>query len=86
MNVARLVKDNLEGFNGHASLYRCDPPHAGHEFVVASTTTAYGLMETYLFPADSDGQIKDWLEMDGSMKETTSHDDVWANAGYQISR
>ncbi|GAB1837117.1 hypothetical protein MyNCGM121_38970 [Achromobacter xylosoxidans] len=84
MATATLLKDGLEGFRGHASLYRCDPPHDGHEFVVASTSSYFGL-ETYLFPADETGEIKNYLEMPGSMKGTSSHEEVWANAGYEVA-
>ena len=84
MATATLLRAGLEGFRGSAALYRCEPPHHGNEFVIASTSSFCGL-ETYLFPATEDGEIKDWLEMEGSMKGTSSHQEVWANAGYEMA-
>jgi hypothetical protein len=85
MNTATLVKDNLEGFNGHAALYRCDPKHEGHEFVVVSSIDNHWGYETYLFPANDKGEVIDWMEMQGSQKGTQSHTVVWTVAGYVIA-
>lgn len=85
MATATLLKAGLKGFRGHASLYRCDPPHEGSTFVIVSTANCFGVNETYLSPATAEGEIKDWLEMEGSMKDTSSHQEVWANAGYEMA-
>lgn len=96
--IARLVKDNLPGFRGHAALYRCDPPVEGcepwedgeerkrHEYVVASAVSAMGEPETYLFPADEHGEVQDWGELPPSQKGTLSHDVVFGDAGYTVVR
>ena len=66
---AKLVKDNLEGFSGHAALYELDEEigydedwevpgkFEGHtKYVVVSAAVAmFSGPETYIFPADQDG-------------------------------
>lgn len=95
MKTATLIKDDLPNFNGHAALYRFDPPLQDtdwegkpdgdpHEFVVVSAVCGWA-HETYLFPADADGNITNWGELDGSTKNTTSHAEAIQNAGYAIA-
>lgn len=82
---AILVKDNLPNFNGHAALYRMKPPHDGREFVIASAANVmFTGPETYLFPADADGEVVDWAEMDGSYRGGLSHAKAFAGVGYSV--
>ena len=82
---AILVKDNLPDFTGHAALYRMEPPLDGREFVIASAANAMFIgPETYLFPADADGEVVDWVEMDGSYRGGLSHAKAFAGAGYSV--
>lgn len=96
--TATLVKANLEGFNGTANLYRCDPPLQQHEpwdeneeqksyeYVVASAANAmFSGPETYLFGADKDGEIVDWDELPGSFKGGLDHERALQNAGYTVA-
>lgn len=68
---------HLSDFNGEAVLYRVSPPLAydweergrDFEFVVSSAIFAAfdtGRPETFLFPADENGEILDWMELPGS--------------------
>ena len=90
MKTAKLIKDNLEGFAGHASLYEVNPPVEGekgkkHKFVVCSTANAmFTGIETFIFSANNKGKILSWLELDGSARRTTSHEKVLNNAGYTL--
>jgi len=93
MRTAELIKDNLTNFNGHAALYKLSQPvsygyddAAGTtEFVVASTADVmFSGVETYLFPADAEGNILNWGELDGSMKGETSHEVVLGSAGFTL--
>ena len=82
---AILVKDNLKGFTGHAALYRMEPPLDGHDFVIASASILVPTgPETYLFPADAEGNVVSWLEMDGSYRGGLSHAKAFAGVGYSI--
>lgn len=65
-------------------LYRMNPPHLGHAYVVASANVVFKEPETYLFAADASGKIVDWFELDGSLKGTLQHADVFAEIGYRI--
>ena len=76
---ATLVKDNLEGFSGHAALYRMDPPLNGCDFVIASA-----ISKTCVFPADAGGEVVSWAEMDGSYRGGLSHAKAFAGAGYSM--
>ena len=98
MKTAKLIQDNLKGFNGHAALYQVNPPMAAstwdgpdapskmHDFVVASSAHALGRPETYIFPANDKGKVLDWVQMEGSEQGIYSHDDAFANVGYNIVR
>ena len=82
---AILVKDILKGFTRHAALYRMEPPLDGHGFVIASAAspTPAG-PETYLFPADAEGDVVSWTKMDGSYRGGLSHAEAFAGVGYSI--
>ena len=83
---AILVKDNLRHFTGHATLYRMEPPLDGCEFVIASATNAmFTGPETYLFPADADGRVIGWNEIEGSYRGGLSHAIALGRAGYSIA-
>lgn len=94
MKTAQLLKDNLPGFNGHAALYKLTPPirDRGYDeddatllvhYVVASAVNSWAV-ETFLFPANEDGEITSWAELEGSMKGVTSHETVFENIGYIV--
>lgn len=86
---ATLIK-KIERFPGRASLYRLEPPledgEDRHGLVIASAANCpiTGRPETYLFPANEDGEVTDWCELGGSQKGTLSHGDVFADIGYEI--
>lgn len=40
--------------------------------------------ETYIFPATPEGTVIDWMELEGSAKNTMSHAEVLTAAGYTI--
>lgn len=83
MKTATLIKRGVEGFSGRANLYQMNPPHEGHEYVIASAATGW-VMETYLFPSNESGDVIDWLELGGSQKNITDHDTVLADLGYTV--
>ena len=95
MKTAQLIKDNLPNFQGHAALYKVNPPirEEGwgeedavqlHHYVIASAVDSMFGVETYLFPADGDGEITSWGELEGSMKGVVSHSAVFDNIGYDV--
>ena len=89
MKTAKLKKDNLESFTGHAALYELSKPLKGYnsekyKFVVCSTASCMGVVETYVFGADKNGEVLNWGELDGNMKNTSSHTEVLNEAGYEL--
>lgn len=96
MNSAKLVKKlPISNTGTIQSLYQLSPPLEAkdwddnvkdvHEYVVVSAVNAMDTgAETYIFPADSEGKITDWLELDGSFKGALDHAEALANAGYEI--
>lgn len=84
-----------DGRMKHQALYKLDPGIDGHAYVVVSTSYSNGniggynekkplIKETYIFPSDEDGNIKDYLELEGSQKESVCHAEVLTEAGYTI--
>lgn len=71
--------------NHAKQLYRLDPPLEGHEYVVVSAATVLGEPETYIFAADPDGTITDWVELDGSFKGALDHEAALRGAGYEVA-
>jgi hypothetical protein len=90
--TATFIKD-LNGFSGHASLYKLSEP-VGYgwdgekgktEFVVVSAANVmFSGNETYIFPADEKGEVTDWGEMPGSYRGGLSHEEAISNAGWTL--
>jgi hypothetical protein len=83
--TATFVKD-LTGFSGSAKLYRLDPPLDGERFVVVSATDVMRSgPETYIFPADAEGEVSSWGELAGSFRGGLDHAEALRGAGYEAS-
>ena len=92
---AKLLKDNLRGFSGHAAVYELTPPlveedYAGnkkkHRFVVVSAVVAlFTGPETYIFPSTKGGVIKSYGELDGSYRGDMDHAEALKGAGYSLT-
>lgn len=88
MKTAKLIKP-LEGFTGNARLYELSEPveyNGGKTlFLVASATSApFSGPETYLFPADSDGEVLNWGALPGSQRGTLDITQTLQDAGYTV--
>lgn len=96
---ATFVKNLEEGFTGVAKLFMVDPPMQYDipwdddgppaketSFVVVSATVVpYGFgPETYIFPADENGNVISWGELKGSYKGGLSHKTALHRAGYTV--
>lgn len=82
--TATLVK-KLNGFHGEARLYRLSEPLDGNEHVaVSAVVVPYSGPETYIFPADSDGKVASWGELDGSFRGSLDHEEALHGAGYEV--
>lgn len=81
---------------GEKWLYRLTPPHIEEglrsedaldqvDYVMSSAIDALlSGPETYLFPADSDGNVLDWRELPGSFKGGLDCDAAVRDLGYEV--
>lgn len=81
----------LDHGTGEMRLYKLDPPMEDEyvdgpiEHVVVSATIAmFTGAETYIFPADAEGEITDWGELDGSYRGGLDHEAALSGAGYEV--
>jgi len=78
---ARLYE--LSSEIGYAIDWETEEPTAHTRFVaVSAVDVLYSGIETYIFPADADGHVLNWLELDGSQKGTLSHGIAIRDAGW----
>ena len=90
MNTATQVSTPT-GFNGDARLYKVAPPMEygdglTTEFVIVSASNVpWSGPETYIFPADDEGKILNWGELEGSFKGELNHETALEYAGYEVS-
>jgi len=93
MKTARFIK-KLEGWRGRAKLYELSEPveygwtEKGETKFVAVSAISFapdtGLPETYIFPCDKDGNVLDWLELEGSFRGGMDHEKALNNAGFTV--
>ena len=89
MKTATKIKD-LEGFRGHAALYRLSEPmedeKTSWDWVVVSAVEVPFVVgeETLIFPSDENGEIAGWSELDGSFRGAMNHQMALEGAGYEI--
>lgn len=87
--VATFIK-KLENFTGEARLYQLQPPMVDEdggavEYVAVSATIAmFSGPETYIFPADAKGKVKNWGELTGSYRGGLDFEEALSGAGYSI--
>lgn len=77
------------GMSGDARLYRCEPALLTYdgdsvEYVISSAVDNAFATETYLFPANPDGDVVDWMEMPGSRRGVVDPEYVLSELGYTI--
>lgn len=75
----------LNHMRGDARLYQLSEPLDGSEHVVVSGIDNRWGAETYIFPADSSGEITSWGELEGSFKGSIDHAEALRGAGYEVA-
>ena len=96
MKTATYIR-SPEGWNGDARLYKLsEPVEYGYsfdddeelpttEFVIVSAVYAlFSGPETYIFPANEDGDVLTMSEMSGSYRGGTSHETALERAGFSV--
>ena len=74
-------EDPTGGMDGR--LYKLDPP-VPTEFVLVSAIQAAfdtGMPETFIFPADEDGKVTSWGELEGSFQGGQDHEKALRGLG-----
>lgn len=100
MNTAQLVKENISGYRNRADLYRVNPPIKGwdndksYSYVLLMTGLVFGSdcwpwplgprYETLAFPANKNGVLTGKTNLPISRLGVTSHQQIFANAGYTV--
>lgn len=81
--TAKFIKDKISEVGAIQRLYKMTPPLEGHEYVIVSAVNAmFSGPETFIFPADENGKITNFFELDGSFKGSLEHKEALDNAGY----
>ena len=66
-------------------LWKAEPPLDGNEYIITSASDVmFTGPETYIFPADKDGNITSWCELRGSYRGELNHKRCFSNIGYCI--
>ena len=81
-NVSKTA-ELIKHLNDRQRLYRLSEPLEGHEYVVVSAAVDMFGPETYIFPSNANGNVTDYLELDGSFKGAIDHAKALRRAGYQ---
>lgn len=85
MKATKIRDLSVGNYVQSCALYRLEPPLEEHELVVVSAALVpYSGPETYIFPADADGDIASFGELEGSYRGDLSHAVALQGAGYTI--
>lgn len=89
--TATLVTATPSGrFSGDARLYRLSAPVSHEEgvteyVIVSAADVMFSGPETYIFPADADGNVISWLGMPGSFRGAADHEEALRRAGWAVA-
>jgi len=83
---AVFIKNLTSRFRGDARLYRLDNDGdmdlVPYVVVSAVHDPITGIPETFIFPADEQGEVTSWGELDGSFSGSLDHSAAIAAAGW----
>lgn len=95
--ISREKRDDREdypGKMGEAVAYRLTPPLKSTDwdndkdredrYIWVSQINVNSMWETYIFPADKNGKVTDWLELEGSRKGYITPDSLMRELGYTV--
>lgn len=98
MKTATWIRDVSAHFNGSAALHRLSEPVVCHvwdsshetvevvEWVVASAVNVpFSGPETYVFPANEDGEAVSFAEMEGSYRGGLDHGEALRGLGFEVA-
>lgn len=88
--TAKFIKQLDGTWTGDARLYKVEPPmedYSGNKYdyvIVSATYAPFSGPETYIFPANEEGDVLSWEEMEGSFKGEEDHEQALNEAGYAL--
>jgi hypothetical protein len=87
MKTAKFIK-NGKGYTGDARLYELSEPveyeGSTSQFVIVSAASvAFSGPETYIFLANSEGEVTNWGELPGSFRGGFDHEQALRSLGYE---
>lgn len=96
--TARELK-RLEGWQGDARVFELSEPVAydydwntdeyksSTKFVVVSAASVmFSGAETYIFACDENGEVLNWMELEGSFKGGLDHERALQGAGFEVEQ
>lgn len=86
--MAKYIAKKIRVLEGHGTkiLWELCPPLEGFGLVITSAVDVpYSGPETYVFPANEEGEIISWAELVGSYKGKLDHKLALYYAGYSVS-
>ncbi len=90
MSTATLIKKLESRGTGDMRLFLVTPPMSDYDgntyryVVVSATVVPFSGPETYIFGSDAEGEISNWLELDGSFRGGLNHEQALRGAGYEV--
>lgn len=90
MKTATMLHE-MTGMNGRANLYSLSEAlesYDGNKYeyvVVSAVDVPVSGPETYIFGADENGGIEDWMELPGSFRGDLDHNEALKGAGYTVA-
>ena len=95
MNKATFVR-KMEGWTAHAKLYKLEPPYTREpnyeddeyagtydQVIVSAVVAPFTGPEVLVFPADSEGEPINYVELDG-YRGGLSHEEALGLMGYEV--
>lgn len=83
--TAKRLDISNQAYRGQVKAYCVEPPMEGERYVLVSKVSVPGQgWETYVFPCDLAGNVTSWLELQASQRGFKSHEQVLADAGYEV--
>ena len=80
---AKFISEQVSQTGAIQRLYRLSEPLEGNRYVLVSAVVAmFSGPETFIFGSDRRGEVKNWLELDGSYQGGLDHEEALRNAGY----
>ena len=99
MSTAKYMGQAPGEWRGNAKWFRVEPPlqsasydfdsesevmHEYADVILSAAVVMFTGPETYIFPANEQGEIQSWIDLDGSQRGTLSHEKVLADLGYEV--